>query len=243
MQLEGKNGVFEGLNSEQKIDKLIVQNGANLGDTQSKNILSLAKQRHIRIQYLDKLAMDKMSVTKHHQNFIAVVPDFEYCEVSDILEFAKQENEAPFIVILDGLEDPHNLGSIIRVCECAKVHGIIIPKNRSVGVNETVVRTSAGAINHMRVARVTNINQEIDKLKKQNIWVYALELGGENIYNSNLTGGIAIVVGSEGFGVSHLTKELCDQILTLPMRGSVNSLNASVACGVAVFEALRQRTK
>ena len=209
----------------------------------SLRILRLAREQKVKIQYVDKFVLDKQSKTKKHQNFIAYTQDYSYCEVQDILNRAKEKNKAPFIVILDGIEDPHNFGSIIRVCECSDVDGIIIPKHDSVGVTETVARTSAGAINHMLISRVTNLNNVIDELKKQNIWVYALELGGENLYQQNLTGPIALVVGSEGFGISKLVKHNCDAILTLPMYGLVNSLNASVATGVAVFEITRQRNE
>ena len=239
MQLEGKNSVFEALSAHRELEKILTI--ANPTDSMSARILRMAREQKVNIQYVSKSVLDSKSKTKHHQNFIALTEEYNYCSVEDILENAKQKNKPPFIVILDGIQDPHNFGSIIRVCECANIDGIIIPKHRSVGVTETVSRTSAGAINHIKIARVTNLNAEIEKLKEQNVWVYALELGGENIYSQNLTGAIAIVIGSEGFGVSKLTKNLCDGVLTLPMQGKVNSLNASVACGVAVFEANRQR--
>ena len=239
MQLEGKNSVFEALQAHKPLEKIITI--ANPTDSMSSRILRMAREQKVNIQSVNKNVLDKKSVTKKHQNFIALTQDFEYCEVEDILKHAQQNNKQPFIVILDGIQDPHNFGSIIRVCECANIDGIIIPKHRSVGVTETVSRTSAGAINHMKIARVTNLNNAIEQLKQQNIWVYALELGGENIYSQNLKGAVAIVVGSEGFGVSKHTKEICDGVITLPMQGKVNSLNASVACGVAVFEVNRQR--
>ena len=239
MQLEGKNSVFEALAAKKELSKILTI--ANPTDSMSARILRMAREQKVNVQYVSRAALDSKSVTKKHQNFIALTEEYNYCSVEDILQNAKEKNKAPFIVVLDGIQDPHNFGSIIRVCECADVDGIIIPKHRSVGVTETVSRTSAGAINHVKIARVTNLNSEIENLKKQNIWVYALELGGENIYSQNLTGAIAIVVGSEGFGVSKLTKNLCDGVLTLPMQGKVNSLNASVACGVAVFEVNRQR--
>ena len=239
MQLEGKNSVFEALAAKKELSKILTI--ANPTDSMSARILRMAREQKVNVQYVSRAALDSKSVTKKHQNFIAFTEEYNYCSVEDILQNAKEKNKAPFIVVLDGIQDPHNFGSIIRVCECADVDGIIIPKHRSVGVTETVSRTSAGAINHVKIARVTNLNSEIENLKKQNIWVYALELGGENIYSQNLTGAIAIVVGSEGFGVSKLTKNLCDGVLTLPMQGKVNSLNASVACGVAVFEVNRQR--
>lgn len=239
MQLEGKNSVFEALQANKSIEKIITL--ANPTDDMGARILRMAREQKVNIQYVNKNVLDKKSLTKKHQNFIAITEEYNYCEVEDILAEANRKNKAPFIVILDGIQDPHNFGSIIRVCECANVDGIIIPKHRSVGVTETVSRTSAGAINHMKIAKVTNLNNIIEQLKKQNIWVYALELGGENLYKQNMKGAVAIVVGSEGFGVSKLTKNLCDGIVTLPMQGKVNSLNASVACGVAVFEVNRQR--
>ena len=172
--------------------------------------------------------------------FIAFVSDFKYSEIEDIL--ASKKGEYPFIVVLDGVEDPHNLGSIIRVCECAGVDGLIIGKHRSAAVTDTVMRISEGSANHLKIAKAVNINSAIETLKKNGIWVYAVELKGENIYTSDLTGAVALVIGGEDTGVNKLTREKCDKTLTIPMFGKVNSLNASVACGVAVFEAVRQRT-
>lgn len=239
MQLEGKNSVFEALQAKKDLEKIVTLKNAT--DNMSLRILRMAREQKVKIQYVEKKVLDRLSKTKMHQNFIAYTQDYKYCDVIDILNRAKDKNKAPFIVILDGIEDPHNFGSIIRVCECADVDGIIIPKHNSVSVTETVARTSAGAINHMLIAMVTNLNNVIEELKKENIWVYALELGGENLYQQNLTGPIAIVVGSEGFGISKLVKQNCDGVLTLPMYGLVNSLNASVATGVAIFEVTRQR--
>ena len=182
-------------------------------------------------------------MTKRHQGFIAKVTDFEYCEVSDILAEAENRGEDAFIVLLDGVEDPHNLGSVIRVCECAGVHGVIIPKHRAAGVNETVVRVSAGAAEHMKIARVTNIVSAIEELQSAGVWVYAADMDGENIYSADLTGKAAFVIGGEGNGVRPVTAKACDKTVALPLRGKVNSLNASVACGVVVYEALRQRLK
>ena len=239
MQLEGKNSVFEALQAKKELEKVVTIKNAT--DNMSLRILRICREQKVKVQYVDKKVLDKLSKTKMHQNFIAYTQDYTYATVEDILNNAKQKNKPNFIVILDGIEDPHNFGSIIRVCECSGVDGIIIPKHNSVGVTETVARTSAGAINHVNIARVTNLNNTIEELKKQNIWVYALELGGENLYNQNLKGNIAVVVGSEGFGISKLVKQNCDGIITLPMYGLVNSLNASVATGVAVFEITRQR--
>ena len=239
MIIEGKNVVLQAIKANQTINALFVQNGQN--DAESKNIISLARQNNIKINFSDKFVLDKKSQTKHHQGFLAEVVDFEYCDVEDILEVHKKNQTDAFIVILDGIKDPHNFGAIIRTCECCGVDGIIISKHRCVAVNDTVVKTSTGACANMKIARVTNINNTFEMLKKQNIWVFGAELGGENIYQTNLKGNVAIVLGSEGEGLSRLTKEKCDQITTIPLFGTVNSLNASVACGVVLFEAKRQR--
>ncbi len=239
MNVEGKNSVRELIVGGKTINKLYVQN--NLHDTASNQIISLAKEKKIRIDFVSKEVLDKKSELKRHQGFIADTVDFDYCDLQDILDYSNSKGEAPFIVILDGIEDPHNFGAIIRTCECAGVHGIIIPKHRACQVNDTVIKTSAGAVSNMRIASVTNLNTTIEELKKQNIWVYGLELGGQDIYKANLTGPIALVVGSEGFGISRLVKQNCDEIVTLAQKGQINSLNASVACGIAVYEILKQR--
>ena len=239
MIVEGKNAVRELISSGATINKLYVQN--NLKDNLSNQIIKLAKDQKIRIDFVAKEILDKKSQTKHHQGFICDTVNFEYSEVDEILAYAENSGEPPFLVILDGIEDPHNLGAIIRTCECAGVHGIIIPKHRACQVNDTVIKTSAGATANMKIASVTNLNHTIDILKKQNIWVYGLELGGTDIVKANLTGPIALVVGSEGFGLGKLTKQNCDQVVTLKQKGKINSLNASVACGIAVYEILKQR--
>ena len=185
--------------------------------------------------------LDKKTLTHHHQGVIGEVVDFEYSDIDEILKLADDRCEQPLVVILDGVKDPHNLGAIIRSAECAGAHGIIIPKNRSVAVNETVIKTSAGAISNMKIARVTNINYVISDLKQRGIWVYGFEAGKNIMYQTNLKGPIAIVIGSEGEGISELTKKRCDDIVSIPLAGRVNSLNASVACGVALFEVVRQR--
>jgi 23S rRNA (guanosine2251-2'-O)-methyltransferase len=239
MKLEGKNAVYEALKSGTEIKKLFILNTNK--DEFTGKIVNLASKKKINVKLVTKQVLNKESVTSRHQGFIAVVNDYEYAEVADILNAATVKGEDNFIVILDGIEDPHNLGSIIRSCECAGVQGIILPKNRACPVNETVIRSSAGSINHMKIARVTNINNTIKDLQQKGIFVYALEAEGELIYKANLKGKIALVVGSEGFGVSKLTKQTCDQIISLPMRGKVNSLNASVASALGVYEALKQR--
>ena len=236
MNIEGRNAVTEALKADTTFESLLVEKGIN------HSIIALARQKGIKIQFVEKKVLDKISVTKRHQGFIGKVTDFEYSEVEDILAVAKQRGEDEFVVVLDGVEDPHNLGSILRVCECAGVHGVIIPKNRAVGVNETVVKTSAGATQHIKVARVTNLSTAISDLKKAGLWVYCADMDGQDIYQTNLKGRLCLVVGGEGKGVSRLVKENCDGVVSLQLKGSVNSLNASVACGIVVYEALRQRT-
>lgn len=239
MIIEGKNVVFEALSSGQTFNKLFISKQNK--DAESQKIIDLAKQKNIRIDFVDKFLLDKKTLTHHHQGVIAEVVDFEYSDIDDILKRADERCEQPLIVILDGVKDPHNLGAIIRSAECAGAHGIVIPKNRSVSVNETVIKTSAGAISNMLIARVTNINYLISDLKQRGLWIYGFEAGKNTMYQTNLKGPIAIVVGSEGEGISELTKKKCDDIVSIPLAGSVNSLNASVACGIALFEVVRQR--
>lgn len=235
MNAEGKNAVTEALKSGAEIDMLLVEKGQN------HPIIALARERGVKIRFLDKAVMDKTSVTGRHQGFIAITSEYSYCDVDDILDYAKEKGQDAFVVVLDGVEDPHNLGSIIRVCECAGVHGIVIPKHRSASVNETVLKVSAGAAEHIKIARVTNVNSAIEELKQKGVWVFAADMDGQEIYGCDLTGNVALVVGGEGNGVKKLTKALCDGVVALPICGKVNSLNASVACGVAVYEILRQR--
>ncbi len=239
MKIEGRNAVREALLAGQNISKIYASN--NSKDKVFNEIIAIAKNKKVRLQFLPTEVLNKESVTKKHQGLIAFCDDFEYCEVEDILKVAEQKGRDNFILILDGIEDPHNFGSILRVCDCMGVDGVIIGKNRSCGVNETVVKASAGATSYVKVAKVTNINQTIEQLKAHNIWVYACELGGSDLTKSDLKGNIAIVIGSEGFGVSALTKKLCDGVVTIGMEGNVNSLNASVATGMVVYEAKRQR--
>ena len=241
MQIEGKNGVRELLCSNKTTEKISLLDGTR--DPELRELAGKAKEKGIKIEYLDKRILDKMSITSHHQGIIATVTEFEYSELDDVINVAKSENKNLFFVILDGVADPHNLGSVMRVAECAGVTGIIIPKNRAVSVNETVIRVSAGASEHVSVIKVTNINSTIEKLKDIGVFVYAADMDGEEMYRTNLTGDIALVVGSEGFGVSHLTRKLCDGIISIPMYGKVNSLNASVSAGIVIYEAIRQRRK
>lgn len=239
MKVEGRNSVYELLKTDKEIDKILVQK--DLKDESSKRLINAIKSRRVKVQLVDKYVIDKESEGGHSQGFIAFVSDYKYFELEDVLEACKDKDG--FIVMLNEILDPHNLGSIIRVCECAGVDGLIIGKDRSASVSDTVMRISEGALNHVKVCRVTNINVAIDKLKEEGFWVYGAELGGGDIYKSDLTGKICLVIGGEDSGVKKLTKSKCDGIITIPMFGKVNSLNASVACGVAVFEAVRQRTQ
>ncbi|MEG1527938.1 MAG: 23S rRNA (guanosine(2251)-2'-O)-methyltransferase RlmB [Clostridia bacterium] len=231
MKIEGRNAVSEALKGNLTIDKLMVQEGIN------HSIIALARKKNIRIQFVDKQILDKQSESGAHQGFVAFASEFVYSSVEEILASKKDRH---FIVILDNIVDPHNLGSILRVCECAGVDGVIIPKNNSVCVNDTVVRVSCGATSYVKVARVTNINVCIEQLKKQNIWVYCAESNGQSMYSTDLTGDIALVIGGEGQGVSRLTRQLCDGAISIALQGKINSLNASVACGIVVYEAVRQ---
>ena len=238
MKVEGRNAVYELLKTDKEIDKILVQK--DLKDDASKRLINVIRSHKIKLQPVDKYVIEKESESKRHQGFIAYVSDYKYFDVDDILNDVKEDNG--LIVVLNEILDPHNLGSIIRVCECAGADGLIIGKDRSASVNDTVMRISAGALNHVKVARVTNINTTIDTLKDNGFWVYGAEVGGGDIYKSTLTGKICLVIGGEDSGVKRLTKEKCDGIISIPMFGKVNSLNASVACGIAVYEVLRQRS-
>lgn len=238
MKVEGRNAVAEILKTDKTIDRLIVAKG--LSDAGANRLINDARARGVRVTFYDREVLDRESATGKHQGFIAEVTDFKYVSVDDILEFAEKKNEPPFIIVADGVEDPHNLGSILRVAECAGCHGVIIPARRAVSVNETVIKVSAGAAAHVLVAKVTNVNDAVDYLKKRNVWVYCADMDGEEIYSSDLRGSIAFVVGGEGTGVKRLTKEKCDGVISLPMFGKVNSLNASVAAALVAYEYVRQ---
>ena len=235
MQIEGRNPIKEALTSDKTtITKLCVQKGAH--DLQA--VIDLARQKGIRIDFFDKPVLDKMSETKHHQGIIAYAENFKYSTLDEIL----QKKDGPlFILLLDNIEDPHNLGSIIRVGECLGVDGIVIPNKRAAQVNSTVIKVSAGATSYVKIAMVNNINDVIRKLKDNFVTVCCADMGGENIYNAHLDGDIAVVIGNEGDGVKHLTKSLCDKTIAIPQFGKVNSLNASVACGIICSEIVRQR--
>lgn len=239
-QIEGRNAVLELLESDRDINKIYISDGEKHGSI--NKIIALAKQKKVIINEVSKAKLNQMAQTENNQGVIAIVPPFNYCEIEDIIELAKSKNEKPFILILDGLEDPHNLGSIIRTAETAGVHGIIIPKRRSVTVNSTVSKVSAGAVEHMKIARVNNINEAIRKLKENGLWIIGTDMNTNTYYyNQDLKGNIAIVIGSEGFGISRLVKENCDMLVKIPMKGKITSLNASVSAGIIIYEAVKQR--
>ncbi len=238
-QLEGRNAVLEVLKSGRDIEKIIVVKGNVEGTV--RRIVGMAKERGIVVQEVVRQKLDEMSQTKNHQGVIAIVSEHEYADIQDILDAAADKGEKPFIIILDNITDPHNLGAVIRTAECAGAHGVIIPKRRSVGLTATVGKTSAGAVEYMPVARVTNIARTIEELKKEGIWVACADMGGEDYFESALDGAIALVIGSEGEGVSRLVKEKCDFTVSIPMYGSISSLNASVASALLMYEVVRQR--
>lgn len=237
--IEGRNAVLEAIRSGKTIDKIFVLDGCHDGPINT--IVREAKKGDTIVSYVAKERLDNMSKTGHHQGIIAYADAYEYASVEDILENARSKNEAPFVFILDNIEDPHNLGAIIRTANLAGAHGVIIPKRRAVGLTATVARTSAGALNYTPVAKVTNISATIEELKKQGMWFVCADMGGEVMYKLNLTGSIGLVIGNEGEGVSRLVKEKCDYIAAIPMKGNIDSLNASVAAGVLAYEIVRQR--
>ena len=240
-KIEGRNAVLEAFRSGKTIDKLYVLDGCQDGPI--KTITREARKGDTIINYVNKERLDQISETGKHQGVIAVSAAYDYAEVEDILQKGRDKGEDPFIIILDGIEDPHNLGAIIRTANQAGAHGIIIPKRRAVGLTPTVARTSAGAINYTPVAKVTNLTQTIKELKDQGMWFVCADMGGTQMYDLNLTGSIGLVIGNEGEGVSKLVKENCDMIASIPMVGDIDSLNASVATGVLAYEIVRQRLK
>lgn len=238
----GRNAVMEALKSDKTIEALYVTKGQREGSINA--ILSLAKENRVVIKEVDKKKLDSMSNGEVHQGAIAVITPYKYFEVKDILDAAKEKGESPFIVILDELEDPHNLGSIIRTAETCGVHGIIIPKRRNVGITPTVYKSSVGAVEHVKIAKVTNINATIDELKEEGIWVYGADIEGrEYSYEVDFSGPCALIIGSEGRGISKLTLKKCDKLVKIPMIGKINSLNASVAGGIMMYEVLKGRLK
>ncbi len=237
--IEGRNAVIEAFRSGKTIDKLFVLDGCHDGPVNT--ITREARKGDTIINYVSKERLDSMSKTGKHQGVIAYAAAYEYAEVEDILAAAREKNEPPFIFILDNIEDPHNLGAIIRTANLAGAHGVIIPKRHAVGLTATVARTSAGALNYTPVAKVTNISATIEELKKEGLWFVCADMGGETMYNIDLKGAIGLVIGNEGEGVSRLVKEKCDFIASIPMKGNIDSLNASVAAGVLAYEIVRQR--
>mgnify|MGYP002551293272 CR=1 FL=1 len=241
-KVEGRNSVLELLESKKDINKIFVTKGEKHGSI--NKIIAIAKERRIIIVEKDRRQMEQIAQTNNYQGVIAIVPPFEYCEIEDILEEAQNRNEDPFVLILDGIEDPHNLGSIIRTAETAGVHGIIIPKRRAASVNATVNKTSAGAVEHMKIARVTNISDSIQKLKDAGLWICGTDINTQTYYyNQDLTGPLGIVIGNEGSGMSEKVRKNCDFLVKIPMKGKVTSLNASVSTGIVVYEAVKQRLK
>ena len=235
----GRNAVLEAFRSGRTIDRLYVQEGVADGTLQS--ILRTAKKTDAVINFVNKDRLNKYAEGDKHQGVVAMAAAYNYAEVDDILNAAKEKGEPPFIIVLDDIEDPHNLGAIIRTANQAGAHGVIIPKRHAVGLTATVARTSAGAINYTPVAKVTNISRTIEELKEKGIWFACADMSGELMYNCNLTGAIGLVIGSEGSGVSRLVKEKCDFVVKIPMFGQIDSLNASVATGVLSYEIVRQR--
>ncbi len=238
-QIEGRNAVLEAFRSGKSVDKLFVLDGCQDGPVRS--ITREARKKDTILQYVSRERLDQMSETGAHQGVIAQVAAYEYAEVSDMLKKAEEKGEDPFLILLDGIEDPHNLGAIIRTANLAGAHGVIIPKRRAVGLTATVAKTSAGALNYTPVAKVTNLARTMEELKEQGLWFVCADMSGESMYRQNLTGPIGLVIGNEGEGVSRLVKEKCDFITSIPMRGDIDSLNASVAAGVLTYEIVRQR--
>lgn len=238
--IEGRNAVIEALKSDRTIEQILVAKGDIEGSINM--IIPMAKDKGIVVKEVERKKLDGMSVSRAHQGVIAIVTPYKYFEVEDILNFAEKKGEKPFIIILDEIEDPHNFGAIIRSAEVCGAHGIIIPKRRNVGITPVVYKSSAGAVEHMRIAKVTNINTVIDELKQRGIWIYGADMEGESYcFELDLKGSLALVIGSEGKGISKLTKNKCDVLTKIPMVGSINSLNASVAGGILMYEALKQR--
>lgn len=239
LTIEGRNAVIEAFRSGKPVDKLFVLDGCQDGPV--RTIIREAKKHDTIINYVAKERLDQMSETGKHQGVIAFAAAYEYAEVEDMLALAEEKGEPPFLFLLDNIEDPHNLGAIIRTANLAGAHGVIIPKRRAVGLTATVAKTSAGALNYTPVAKVTNLSKTIEELKEKGLWFVCADMGGETMYNLNLKGPIGLVIGSEGDGVSRLVREKCDFVASIPMKGDIDSLNASVAAGVLAYEIVRQR--
>ena len=238
--LEGRNPVREAIRAGRDIERILVSEAALEGS--SRDIVKLARDKGILVHQTDKAKLDKLSQTGVHQGIIAFAAAKNYCEIEDILTYAREKGEDPFIIVLDGITDPQNLGSILRSAECAGVHGVIIPKRRAVGLTPVVAKASAGAVEYMRVAKVNNIPQTIERLKKEGLWIFGAHPEGESYVKTNLTGPLAIVIGAEGEGLSQLTRTRCDRLIALPLKGQIESLNAAVSAAVIMYEALRQRS-
>lgn len=244
IKIEGRNAVLETLRSGRDIDRILVMEGAESGGEKKNPVgecLSLAKRNHIFVRTEKKETLDKLSETGKHQGIIAFAAEYSYAQVEDLLEAARKKDEPPFFILLDGIMDPHNLGAIIRTANLSGAHGVIIPKRRAAGITAAVARTSAGAVNYTPVALVSNMAAIIDKLKKNGMWFVCADMGGTTMYDLNLTGPIGLVIGNEGEGVSRLVREKCDMVASIPMKGDIDSLNASVATGVLAYEIVRQR--
>lgn len=239
LTIEGRNAVMEAFRSGKTIDKLFVLKNCQDGPVNS--ILREARKHDVIVSFVAKERLDQMSKTGKHQGVIASAAAYEYAEVEDILNLAREKGEPPFIFLLDNIEDPHNLGAIIRTANLAGAHGVIIPKRHAVGLTATVAKTSAGALNYTPVAKVTNLSATMEELKKEGLWFVCADMGGTTMYDLNLTGPIGLVIGNEGEGVGRLVKEKCDYVASIPMKGDIDSLNASVAAGVLAYEIVRQR--
>ncbi|WP_313163682.1 23S rRNA (guanosine(2251)-2'-O)-methyltransferase RlmB [Sedimentibacter sp.] len=237
--IEGKNPVIEALRSEAEIDTILVSRDATDGSL--KRIIELAKQKNILVKNVDKATLDRLSENKRHQGVIAEAMEYEYKEIDDILNLAKEKGEKPFVIILDEITDVHNLGAIIRTAECMGAHGIIIPKRRAAQVNGVVAKSSAGAVEYLPIARVTNISNTIEELKQKGLWIYGAHMDGNNISDEKFDAPVGLVIGSEGFGIGRLVKEKCDTLVKIPMKGKVNSLNASCAASIIIYEIMKQR--
>ena len=239
--IEGRNAIIEAFRAGRSVDKLFIQEHTKEGSMNT--LLREAKKTNTLIKYVPKERLDQLSETGHHQGAVAFVAAYNYAEMDDVFELAEKKGESPFVIILDEIEDPHNLGAIIRTANLAGAHGVVVPKNRACGLTATVVKASAGAINYTPIVKVTNIAQTIEALKERGMWFVCADMDGETMYDIDLTGSIGLVIGNEGKGVSRLVKEKCDFVARIPMNGDIDSLNASVATGVLAYEIVRQRMK
>ncbi len=237
--IEGRNPVIEALKSGADIDTILISKEAAEGSL--GKIIEMAKEKNVLVKNVDKATLDRLSENKRHQGVIAETKEYEYKEIDDILDYAKSKGEKPFVVILDEITDVHNLGAIIRTAECLGAHGVIIPKRRAAQVNGVVAKSSAGAIEYLPVARVTNISQTIDELKKKGLWIYGADMNGKNVFEEKFDSPVGLVIGSEGSGIGRLVKEKCDALVKIPMKGNINSLNASCAASIIIYEVIKQR--